>query len=154
MSFNKLFACRYFLCFWCRLLTFKIDFLKKSISGVPSKSQTGTIQIRTDILSVLIWVQIVCKGYQQTTKIAASKDRQTCSSIRRAVRIFGLAHVPITLSGQRTANVLIILCWYAGWPAPLLFTNGTKCCSNKDDATEAITPSDALFRWWHPYLFA
>ena len=31
------------------------------------------IQIRTDILSVLIWVQTVCKGYQQRTKVAASK---------------------------------------------------------------------------------
>ena len=33
------------------------------------------IQIRTDILSVLIWVQTVCKGYQQTTKVAARKER-------------------------------------------------------------------------------
>ena len=28
-----------------------------------------------DALSVLIWVQTVCKGYQQTTKVAASKER-------------------------------------------------------------------------------
>ena len=33
------------------------------------------IQIRTDVPSFLIWVQTVCKGYQQTTKVAASKDR-------------------------------------------------------------------------------
>ena len=33
------------------------------------------VQIRTDILSVLIWVQTLCKGYQQTTKVAASKER-------------------------------------------------------------------------------
>ena len=26
-------------------------------------------------MSVLIWVQTVCKGYQQTTKFAASKER-------------------------------------------------------------------------------
>ena len=26
-------------------------------------------------MSVLIWVQTVCKGYQQTTKVAASKER-------------------------------------------------------------------------------
>ena len=31
-------------------------------------------QVRTDILSALIWVQTVRKGYQQTTKVAASKD--------------------------------------------------------------------------------
>ena len=33
------------------------------------------IQIRTDILMVLIWVQIVFKSYQQTTKVGASKER-------------------------------------------------------------------------------
>ena len=27
------------------------------------------IQIRTDILSFLIWIQTVCKGYQQSTKV-------------------------------------------------------------------------------------
>ena len=27
------------------------------------------IQIRTDFLSILIWVQTVCKGYQQMTKV-------------------------------------------------------------------------------------
>ena len=26
------------------------------------------------VTPVLIWVQIVCKGYQQTTKVAASKE--------------------------------------------------------------------------------
>ena len=45
---------------------FKI-FKKKIFSGVPSECQTDWIQIRTDILSVLIWVQTVCKGYQQRT---------------------------------------------------------------------------------------
>ena len=32
------------------------------------------IQIRTFIVLVLIWLQTVCKGYQQTTKVAASKE--------------------------------------------------------------------------------
>ena len=32
-------------------------------------------QIRADILSILIWVQTVCIGYQQTTKVATSKAR-------------------------------------------------------------------------------
>ena len=31
--------------------------------------------IRTDILSVLIWVQTVSKDYQQITKVAASKEK-------------------------------------------------------------------------------
>ena len=33
------------------------------------------IQTRTDVLSVLIWVQHVCKGYQQMTKNFSSKRR-------------------------------------------------------------------------------
>ena len=32
------------------------------------------IKIRTAVLSALIWVQTVCKGYQQTTKVADSKE--------------------------------------------------------------------------------
>ena len=40
------------------------------------------IQIRTNILSVLTWVQTVCKGYQQMTKVISSKvkDRHFCDS--------------------------------------------------------------------------
>ena len=32
------------------------------------------IQIRTNVLLVLIWVQTICKGYQQTTKSIACKE--------------------------------------------------------------------------------
>ena len=38
--------------------------------------QTVWIQIGTDILSVPIWVQTVCKGYQQTLKVAATKEKK------------------------------------------------------------------------------
>ena len=34
-------------------------------------ASTGWIQIRPNVLSVLIWVQTVCKGYQQTTLVGA-----------------------------------------------------------------------------------
>ena len=37
------------------------------ILPMPSGCQTVWIQIRPDILSGLIWVQTVCKGYQQST---------------------------------------------------------------------------------------
>ena len=37
------------------------------------------VQIRTDILMVLIWVQTVCKGYQQMTKVATCKARVNSS---------------------------------------------------------------------------
>ena len=54
-------------------------------------------QDQSDILSVLIWVQTVCKGYQQTIKVAASKERvkedkmkanvYICHKIRRLMGI-------------------------------------------------------------------
>ena len=40
---------------------------RKILSGIPSEYQTDLIRIRPDILSGLIWVQSVCKGYEQTS---------------------------------------------------------------------------------------
>ena len=48
---------------------------QKILSGTLSECQMVWIQIRTDILSVPIWVQTVCNGYQHTTKVAASMKR-------------------------------------------------------------------------------
>ena len=53
----------------CPLLTFfQNKLFQKILSGTLSECQTVWIQINTNILSVLIWVQTVCKCYQQTTK--------------------------------------------------------------------------------------
>ena len=67
------------LCF-CRLLIFiKINFFEKNLSGIPSDSQTDWIQIRSDILSGLIWVQTVWKSYRQTTLVCKElKKRSKC----------------------------------------------------------------------------
>ena len=46
---------------------FKINFIEKILSGLQLKRQRVWTQIRPDILSGLIWVQTVCKSYQQTT---------------------------------------------------------------------------------------
>ena len=57
---------------FCRLLIsfkIKIQLFRKILSGIPSQCQTVSIQIKTDVLSVLIWVQTVCKGYQQMTLV-------------------------------------------------------------------------------------
>ena len=51
------------------MLTFPINFFQKFLSG------TIVIQIRSNLLSVLIWVQTVCKCFQQTTKVAACTER-------------------------------------------------------------------------------
>ena len=77
--FSSLTLCKLgnFSWFCCHLLTFfsKLTFSKNSFI---SECQAVWIQIRTDVLSVLIRVQTVsefAKGYQQTTKVAASKER-------------------------------------------------------------------------------
>ena len=52
-----------------------MKFFQKNLSGIPSECQTVWIQIRPDILSGLIWVQTVCKGYKQATEVATSVER-------------------------------------------------------------------------------
>ena len=71
---GKSFVHAEFSCFCCHLLTFfKIDFFfLKILSGALSVCQTVLIQVRTD--KVLICVQNVCKGYQQTAKVATSNE--------------------------------------------------------------------------------
>ena len=48
---------------------FQNQLFRKTLSGLPSECQTVWIQIRLNILSGLIWVQTVCKCYQQTTLV-------------------------------------------------------------------------------------
>ena len=48
---------------------FQNHFFRKIISEIPSECQTDLIQIRCDVLSGLIWIQSVCKGYEQTTLV-------------------------------------------------------------------------------------
>ena len=66
------FACFFVIC--KSFFFFKLTFSKKSL-GIPSECQTVWIQIRPNILLGLIWVQTVCKGYQQMTKVATSRER-------------------------------------------------------------------------------
>ena len=40
----------------------------KILTGSPSECQMVCIQIRTDVLLVLNWVQTICKGYQLSRK--------------------------------------------------------------------------------------
>ena len=54
---------------FCPLLFFQNNFVKKIVSGIPTVHQTVWTQVRYDNLSVLIKVQTVCKGNQQTIKI-------------------------------------------------------------------------------------
>ena len=51
-----------------------MTFFNKILSGTLSEYQTVLIEIRPNIMSGLIWVQTVCKDYQLTTKVTASKE--------------------------------------------------------------------------------
>ena len=48
---------------------FQNQLFRKILSGIPSECQRVWIQIRPNILSGLVWIQTVCKGYQQTTPV-------------------------------------------------------------------------------------
>ena len=65
-----LFAPGIFFMLFCRLLIFfQNQLFLKILSGILTESQTVWIQIRLHILSGLVLVQTVCKGYQQTTLV-------------------------------------------------------------------------------------
>ena len=67
-----------FSCFCCHLLSadlFQNQLFKKILSGTLSEHQT--------VLSVLIWVQIICKSYLEMTKVAPSKERVNLMQIYR-----------------------------------------------------------------------
>ena len=63
-----------FSCFCCHLPTFFINiFFQKIISGALIVSN-GLDPDQT--MSVLIWVQTVCKGYQQVTEVSATNCKE------------------------------------------------------------------------------
>ena len=66
-----------FTCFFviCGFFFFSINFFQKHLSGIPSECQTVWIQIRPDILSGLICVQTICKGYQQISNVTSRGER-------------------------------------------------------------------------------
>ena len=64
---NIIFAPGIFFLLFCRLLKIKFNFFeKKNLSGIRSECQTVWIQISNEVLLGMIWVQTVCKSYQQT----------------------------------------------------------------------------------------
>ena len=48
---------------------FQNQLFRKFLSGKPSGCQTACIKIMHDIMSGMVWVQTVCKGYQQVTLV-------------------------------------------------------------------------------------
>ena len=54
---------------------YRFAYIYQFVSGALSECQAVWNQIMTNILFVLIWVQTVCIGYQQMTKVATSKEK-------------------------------------------------------------------------------
>ena len=114
--------------FWCRLITFLKLLYSKILSWTLSECQTVWIQIRTDILSVLILIQTVCKGYQQRKKVTASNERIKLLAPKRfpfdldfslTFWIAGLPFFPmkplwadIVLAGIKSVQLKEALRWY------------------------------------------
>ena len=61
----------------------EINFLKKNLSGALFECKMVRIRIWTHVLSILICIQTVFKGYQQMIKVAASKARVEWSHCAR-----------------------------------------------------------------------
>ena len=57
---------------------FQSQLFQKIISRIPSQCQTVWIQIKPDILSGLIWVQTICKSYQQMTLVSLTDQLYIC----------------------------------------------------------------------------
>ena len=51
----------------------KLTLKKKNLSGILSDCRTVWIQIRTDVLSVLIWIKTACKGFSRRQKLSLAR---------------------------------------------------------------------------------
>ena len=65
----------------------KLTFSKTSFRYTIRVSN-GLDQDQTDILSVLIWVQTVCKGYQQTSKVATYSKERVSAKLCACIKLF------------------------------------------------------------------
>ena len=89
--------------FCCLLIFFQNQLFRKILSGIPSECQTDWIQIRPNKMLGLIWLQSVCKGYQQI-KVINSSNLVIASffSMKRKTQIgyqqTTLGHKELTLS--------------------------------------------------------
>ena len=67
------------LVYLCKLLLSSAGFFQNNFFKKIFQEHYQSVQIRTNVLSVLIWVHTFCKGYQQKINVA-SKERAIISS--------------------------------------------------------------------------
>ena len=73
---------------------FQNQFFQKILSGIPSECQMIWIQIGLDFMSSLIWVQTVCKDYQQTKNVVAAGKELTERNTQFYVTKTVAKHIP------------------------------------------------------------
>ena len=105
----------------CLVIFFPKSFFQTIISRIPSECQIDWIQIKPEVLLGLIWVQTVCKVYQQTTLVAddcwpnwalKEKNNNLFSSSKGSYKTLNahfLAKKKITAIKQLTENGQMIL---------------------------------------------
>ena len=84
---------------------FKINTFKILFQEHYQSAKTVWIQFRTDILSVLSRIQTVCKGYHQTTKVAASKERVDKVSYMSLTKNYGPHETKMFLFTLMVSNI-------------------------------------------------
>ena len=100
-----------FACFLCSLLIFlqnqNIKKKKKFGTSIPSECQTVWIQIRPHFMLGLIWVQIVCKSYQQMTLVGRVKPLTLCMLGNLALFCLLLILISQKKSSRNTIRILL-----------------------------------------------
>ena len=67
---------------------FQNQLFEKILSGISSECQKDWIQIRPDYMLGLIWIQIVCKSYQQTTPVDNELIRGEINCACQAITVY------------------------------------------------------------------
>ena len=69
------------------------------------------IQIWTDVLSILVWVQTVWKGYQQTRKVAALAARKELSMFSEVKNVYFMGgHIFYYIQVYESRETQCVLC--------------------------------------------
>ena len=75
---------------------FQNQLFLKILSGIPSECQTDWNQIRPDILSGLIWIQSVCKSYQQNKDLMQTTVENSGHIVFQLTRVDRTANFPVS----------------------------------------------------------
>ena len=81
----------------------------------------------TDALSILIWVLTICKDYQQTTKVAASKERGNHFAIEQRPLVWVYCYIYST----NKDDTLLYCLWNLPFEPVHEISNNGVCATSK-----------------------